>query len=458
VHNFHYKNGKLFCESIAVESLAQQAGTPLYIYSQKTLVDNIRRLETAMAPVNPHLCYAVKANASLGILSLMAQLGIGFDVVSIGELKKVKQAGGKTEQCVFAGVGKTEEEINAALELGIYAFNVESIPELERINRLAKKQNKKAPVAIRVNPNVDAKTHAKITTGTYENKFGIAFEEVISLYQKAHSKYKNLHLKGVQIHIGSQLTNVAPFAKAVKKMAPLVTLLRAEYGLEFFSIGGGLGIVYKQALESGSASWWHNEGKNFASPEKLAKALIPLLKPLTTSGVKVLMEPGRFVVGNAGILVTRVEYIKQTGKKNFVIVDAAMNDLIRPALYESYHQIVPLKKSRTEKTFKADVVGPICESGDRFCLNREISEVKEGDLLAIMSAGAYGMTMASNYNGRSIPAEVLVNDKEADYLRIRESIQTSWRYEGIPAWLIPEEKTLPPNKKTRTPRKKIENI
>jgi len=453
VHNFHYRSGKLYCESIPVESLAQQAGTPLYVYSQKTLVENIRRLETAMAPLNPHLCYAVKANASLGILSLMAQIGIGFDVVSIGELKKAKHAGGKTEQCVFAGVGKTEEEINAALGLGIYAFNVESIPELERINRLAKKQNKKAPVAIRVNPDVDAKTHAKITTGTYENKFGIAFEEVASLYQKAHSKYKNLHLKGIQIHIGSQLTNVAPFSKAVKKMAPLVTQLREEYGLEFFSIGGGLGIVYDQALESGIASWWHNEGKNFASPEKLAEALIPLLKPLTTSGVKILMEPGRFIVGNAGILVTRVEYIKKNEKKNFVIVDAAMNDLIRPALYESYHQIVPLKKSRTKRTFKADVVGPICESGDRFCLNREISEVKEGDLLAIMSAGAYGMTMASNYNGRPIPAEVLVNDKEADYLRIRESIQTSWRYEGIPKWLIPEEKKRPPNKGKRTSKK-----
>lgn len=453
VHNFHYRSGKLYCESIPVESLAQQAGTPLYVYSQKTLVENIRRLETAMAPLNPHLCYAVKANASLGILSLMAQIGIGFDVVSIEELKKTKHAGGKTEQCVFAGVGKTEEEINAALGLGIYAFNVESIPELERINRLAKKQNKKAPVAIRVNPDVDAKTHAKITTGTYENKFGIAFEEVASLYQKAHSKYKNLHLKGIQIHIGSQLTNVAPFSKAVKKMAPLVTQLREEYGLEFFSIGGGLGIVYDQALESGIASWWHNEGKNFASPEKLAEALIPLLKPLTISGVKILMEPGRFIVGNAGILVTRVEYIKKNEKKNFVIVDAAMNDLIRPALYESYHQIVPLKKSRTKRTFKADVVGPICESGDRFCLNREISEVKEGDLLAIMSAGAYGMTMASNYNGRPIPAEVLVNDKEADYLRIRESIQTSWRYEGIPKWLIPEGKKRPPNKGKRTSKK-----
>jgi diaminopimelate decarboxylase len=444
VHDFYYKGTKLYCESIAVEELVQKAGTPLYIYSQKTILENIRRLQTAMAPVEPHLCYAVKANASLGILRLMAQQGIGFDVVSSGELNKVKYAGGQTQLCVFAGVGKTEIEIDNALELGVYAFNVESIPELERINRLAKKKNKKAPVAIRVNPNVDAKTHAKITTGTYENKFGIAFEEVESLYQKAHFNYKNIHLKGVQIHIGSQLTTVSPFEKAMEKMAPLVASLKEKYGIEFFSIGGGLGIAYEQALESGSARWWQNEGKDFASPEKLADALIPFLKPLFTSGIKILMEPGRFIMGNAGILATRVEYVKQTGKKNFVIVDAAMNDLIRPALYESYHQIIPLEKTRVEKTFTADIVGPVCESADTFGLNREISQVKEGDLLAIMSAGAYGITMASNYNGRAIPAEILVNNTNADYLRTRESIQATWHCEGIPEWLLGNKEMLPP--------------
>ena len=451
MHDFHYKNGKLFCENVAVEDLVKQAGSPLYVYSQKTIVENVNRLEIALAPLDVTICYAMKANASLGILGLMACMELGFDVVSIGELRKVHFAGGDTKRCVFAGVGKTEAEITDALKLGIYSFNVESIPELERINRIAGKLHKKAPVAIRVNPNVNAETHAKITTGTYENKFGIAFEEVEALYRKAKRSYKNLHLKGVQMHIGSQLTDTMPFVKAVKKMLPLVETLRDKYGIEFFSLGGGIGIAYHDALESGSADWWQTKGKNFISPEKFAHALIPLLQPL---GLKILIEPGRFIVGNAGILVTRVEYVKQTSKKNFVVVDAAMNDLIRPALYDSYHQIVPLKQSRTQKTIKADIVGPICESGDCFSHDCTLAPVKEGDYLALMSAGAYGMTMACNYNGRPLPAEILVSGDQADYLRLRENIHTTWKYEGIPQWLLFEEEEQPEEKKEKKVPKK----
>jgi len=301
---------------------------------------------------------------------------------------------------------------------------------------VAARRRKIAPVAVRVNPNVDAKTHAKITTGTYANKFGIPYEEVEGVYARA-SRLKNIRLRGVQMHIGSQLTTVSPFEQAVKKVFPLVQRLSSKFNLEFFSLGGGLGIVYQNALLSGAADWWKGgPGKQILTPAKYAATLVPLLKPL---GLKILIEPGRFIVGNAGILVTRVEYVKQTGKKNFVIVDAAMNDLIRPAFYDSYHEIVPLQQrngnSRGEALVPSDVVGPICESGDFFCKDRPLPRVREGEHLALLSAGAYGFVMASNYNSRPQAAEVLVHCNKAALVRVRQPVEKIWETEKIPGWL-----------------------
>jgi diaminopimelate decarboxylase len=376
----------------------------------------------------------MKANSNVAVMRTLARLGSGFDVVSEGELRRVIAAGGDPKKCVFAGVGKTEGEIEFALRKGIYSFNVESEPELARINRVAARLKKIAPVAVRVNPNVDAGTHAKITTGTYENKFGIAFEEVDGVYARA-SKLKNLRLRGMQMHIGSQLTDVKPFEAAVRKVVPLAKTLSARYGFEFVSIGGGLGIMYKSALESAGRDWWQSsDAQNILTPKRYAETLVPLLKPLA---LRILVEPGRFIVGNAGILVTRVEYVKQTGKKNFVIVDAAMNDLIRPAFYDSYHEIVPIERRNGSANglVSSDVVGPICESGDYFAKERPLPKVGEGDYLALLSAGAYGFVMASNYNSRAFAAEVLVNGSKAALVRPRQKLEAIWAGEMVPAWL-----------------------
>jgi diaminopimelate decarboxylase len=433
MHHFRYQNNKLVCEGVSVQSLAEKFGTPLYVYSQATLTDHYQKLDTALAPLDHMICFAMKANSNLAVMRVLANLGSGFDLVSGGELQRVIAAGGDPRKCAFAGVGKTEEEIEFALRHGIYTFNAESEPELVRINKVAARLKKVAPVAVRVNPNVDAHTHAKITTGTYENKFGIQFEQVEGVYARA-SKLKNLRLRGLQMHIGSQLTSVNPYEQAVDKVLPMVKKLADKYNFEFFSIGGGLGIIYKPALASGSADWWQSsEAKGLLTPAKYAEKLVPRLKPL---GLKILIEPGRFIVGNAGILVTRVEYVKRTGKKNFVIVDAAMNDLIRPAFYDSYHEIVTLKQARNggSKTIPSDVVGPICESGDFFCKDRPLPKVDEGDYLALLSAGAYGFVMASNYNARALAAEVLVNGKNTAVVRERQKIKDIWRDEKIAPW------------------------
>jgi diaminopimelate decarboxylase len=328
--------------------------------------------------------------------------------------------------CSFAGVGKTRDEIEQALAAGVYVFNVESVAELECINRIAGEKKKVAPVAVRVNPNIDAGTHAKITTGTYENKFGIAFEEVSALYARA-SRLKNLRLRGVQMHIGSQITEIRPFILAVKKMIPLVEELKRKYRIEFFDIGGGIGIVYDPALASGPASWWKNQKKPPLTPEVYARHLVPLLRPL---GLRILIEPGRFMVGNAGALVTEVLYLKETGRKTFVIVDAGMNDLIRPAFYESYHEIIPLKQKRAGKLISTDVVGPVCESGDYFAKDRPLPAQKPGDRLALLSAGAYGFVMASNYNTRPRAAEVMVQGAKHRVVRRRESVTDLLRGES----------------------------
>ena len=420
MHDFRYVGKKLFCEGVAVETLAKKFGTPLYVYSQRTLTNHFQKLDQALAPLDHLVCFAMKSNSNLAVLRTLADLGGGFDIVSGGELQRVIAAGGDPRQCIFAGVGKTGAEIEFALRQNIYAFNVESEPELQRINRIAARLKKIAPVAVRVNPNVEAHTHAKITTGTYENKFGIAFEQVEGVYARA-AKLKNLRLRGLQMHIGSQLTTVTPFEQAVRKVLPLVAKLKAKHGLEFFSIGGGLGIVYDPALASGTAAWWQSAAaKNVLTPAKYAARLVPLLKPL---GMKILLEPGRFISGNAGILVTRVEYVKRTGKKNFLIVDAAMNDLIRPAFYDAYHEIVPADPQRRGADFirrrRADLrirrlflQGPsAAESWARAIASR------------LLSAGAYGLVMGSNYNARPLAAEVLVNGKKFAAVRERQAGQ-----------------------------------
>ena len=431
MHEFHYVGNRLHCENVSVDDLVKRYGTPLFIYSQKTLSDHFRRLDTALKPLDHMVCFAMKSNSNAAVLRTLSRLGGGFDVVSSGELLRVIDAGGDPKKCVFAGVGKTEEEITFALRKGIHAFNVESEPEMARINNIAGRLKKRASIAVRVNPNVDAKTHAKITTGTYENKFGIALEKVEGVYARA-SRLKHLRLRGLQMHIGSQLTEVTPFEQAVKKVVPVVDKLSRRYGFEFFSIGGGIGIVYDPALASGTPAFWSKgPGRRILTPEKYAAKLIPLLRPL---GLKILLEPGRFISGNAGILVTRVEYVKRTGKKNFVIVDAAMNDLIRPAFYDSYHEIVSIKR-KNGATISSDVVGPICESGDFFCKNRPLPRVGEGDHLALLSAGAYASVMASNYNSRSLAAEVIVHGRRSALVRARQPVRDIWKNESIPDWL-----------------------
>ena len=431
MHEFRYRSGRLCCEGVSVEMLARKFGTPLYVYSQGTLTHHVEKLTAALAPVAPLICYSVKSNSNRAILRLLAGLGAGFDVVSEGELRRVIAAGGDPRKCIFAGVGKTEAEIEYALRQGLYCFNAESEPELARINRVAARLHQVAPVAVRVNPNVAAGTHAKITTGTYENKFGIAFEQVEGVYARA-ARLRNLRLIGIQMHIGSQLTEVQPFAQAVRKIVPLARKLAARHPLEFFSLGGGMGVVYQPALNSGRQIWWKSApARGLLTPARYAEALVPLLKPL---GLRILIEPGRFIVGNAGILVTRVEYVKRTGRKNFVIVDAAMNDLIRPAFYDSYHEIVPLRR-KTGARVSSDVVGPICESGDFFAKDRPLPKVREGDYLALMSAGAYGSVMASNYNSRAFAAEVLVHGNGAALVRARQPLEDLWRLEQAAPWM-----------------------
>jgi diaminopimelate decarboxylase len=431
MHDFQYRGNQLFCEAVQLQSLVKRYGTPLFVYSQRTLSSHFQKLDSAMAPLDHLVCFAAKSNSNQSVLRLLAGLGSGFDIVSGGELQRIIAAGGDPRRCVFAGVGKTEEEIKFALRQGVYSFNAESEAELERIHQVAVRLKQIAPVALRVNPNVSAGTHHKITTGTYENKFGIAFEQVEAIYARA-AKLKHLRLRGLQMHIGSQITTAAPFEQAVRKVLPLLTKLKAKYGLEFFSIGGGLGIVYQPALASGPSTWWNSTAaNNILTPRKYAARLLPLLKPL---GLRILLEPGRFISGNSGMLITRIEYVKRTGVKNFLIVDAAMNDLIRPAFYDAYHEIVPLAR-KTGALIKSDVVGPICESGDYFCHDRPLPKVGQGDYLAVLSAGAYGSVMGSNYNSRPLAAEVLVNGKKSALVRERQPVEAIWAGEKSAPWL-----------------------
>lgn len=429
MHGFSYNNCSLFCEDVALQDLADEYGTPLYVYSGATILDHFKRLDAAMVGVDHEVAYAVKANSNLSVLRLLANHGAGFDIVSGGELFRVIKAGGDPAHCTFAGVGKTRDEIVYALEKGIYSFNVESEEELRYLNQVAGELGVIAPAAVRVNPNVDAKTHKYISTGKSENKFGVDFGVIADLYERAAKELPHIKLRGLQMHIGSQLTSISPFIEAVEKVIPLVTSLKEKHSIEFWSIGGGIGIIYQEALQSGSEEWWSAQPEETRplTVERYGKELVPRIKDL---GLKILLEPGRYIVGNAGVLLTKCLYEKKGSAKTFKIVDAGMNDLIRPALYEGHHQIVPLKQPSSETSIKVDVVGPICESGDFFCQDRELSDFQAGEHIALMSAGAYGFAMASNYNSRPLPAEILVEGKTATVIRKRQTLDDLIAGEG----------------------------
>jgi diaminopimelate decarboxylase len=432
MHSFRYRDGQLHCEDVDLGRVAEKFGTPLYVYSAGTILDHYRRLDTALAPLDHLIGYAVKANSNRAILKLLAGESAGFDIVSGGELYRVFAAGGDPARCTFAGVGKSREEIEYALEKRVYSFNVESEAELDYIDKIAGAKNLRAPIALRANPDVDPHTHDYISTGSHENKFGIALDRIAAVYKRA-AKMRNIDIVGVQMHIGSQITEAAPFADAIKKVVPIVRDLKSKYGIKFFSVGGGLGIVYESSFESGAKEWWDSRThkSKSLSIQQYVDAILPSLRELK---LKILLEPGRLLVGNAGVLLTRVRYIKRTGPKKFAIVDAGMNDLIRPALYHGYHEIVPVREMNNPGREKIDIVGPVCESGDFFALDREMPEVREGDLLAIMSAGAYGFVMASNYNSRPLPAEAIVRRDKFALIRKRQPIEDLVRDEIDAQW------------------------
>jgi len=417
MHFFNYKGTELFAEDVPVRTLAEKYGTPLYIYSHKTLVRHFRAYDEAYRDFPHIVCYAMKANSNGAVLRLLAKSGCGADIVSGGELFRALKAGIPADKIVYAGVGKTEEEIRSALKAKILMFNVESEDELREIDRVAGKMRTKAPVALRVNPDIDAKTHPYISTGMREHKFGISIDNALEDYGLA-ARLKNIRVIGVQKHIGSQITKISPFVDALERILVLLDELnRQKFDIRYLDIGGGLGITY--AAEKPPA------------PADIAAKLLPLINGRK---ITLVMEPGRSIVGNAGILVTKVLYLKKGEGKEFVIVDAGMNDLMRPSLYDAYHRILPVAKKR-RNTIMADVVGPICETGDFLAKGRRLDKVKKGEYLSVMSAGAYGMSMSSNYNSRPSVAEVLVNGKTHSLIRKRGSYEDLVSNEDIPGYL-----------------------
>jgi len=410
---FNYQGNRLFVEEVAVEEIISQYGSPCYIYSRATFERHWNAFDQAFGN-HPHLiCYAVKANSNIAILNILARLGSGFDIVSVGELERVLAAGGDPQKIVFSGVGKREDEIIAALKTGIRCFNIEVSAELDRINQLAGEMGVVAAVSFRVNPDVDAQTHPYISTGLKENKFGIDIQQALIEFRRA-AKMEHIKIIGIDCHIGSQLTDTAPFIAALEKVLAVVNTLKQE-GIELhhLDLGGGLGIRYQ------------NE-----QPPEPAEYVTAILQRLGNSNYEIALEPGRAIAGNAGILVTRVEYLKPTEHKNFAIVDAAMNDLVRPSLYSAWQDIVPVNKENSvaEKTW--DIVGPVCETGDFLGKDRSLS-LSQGDLLAIRSSGAYGFTMSSNYNSRPRVAEVMVDGSNFHLIRERESIPQLWNGEKL---------------------------
>jgi diaminopimelate decarboxylase len=418
MHDFQYKNGELYCEGVPVKTVAQRVGTPFYLYSSRTLMNHFRAFDNAFAGV-PHLiCFALKANSNSAVLRLLSRECAGADMVSGGELFRALRAGVDPNKIVFAGVGKRRDEIEYALKVGILMFNVESGEELQAINQSAKEMRSKASIELRVNPNIDPKTHAYISTGLKENKFGIPIEQALEYYQTAKN-LPHVEIIGVHQHIGSQITEVQPFVDALEKLLGFVKELRsAGIDIQYINIGGGLGITYKDETPP--------------LPADMAKAIRPLLKDCRCT---IVMEPGRAIVGNAGILVTSALYRKNAGEKHFLIVDAGMNDLIRPSLYEAYHDIRPVIEPVSGEKTVTDVVGPICESGDFLAKDREMAAVKQGDLIAVMGAGAYGFSMASTYNSRPRIPEVMVKENEYYIVRERETYNDLIKGEKVPRWL-----------------------
>ncbi len=418
MHDFQYRQGEFYCEDVPLSRIAKEVGTPFYVYSHATLVRHFRALDSAFQSVPHIIAFAMKANSNLAILRLMAREGSGADIVSGGELYRALKAGVPPSKIVFAGVGKNREEIRYALKSGILMFNVESSDELRAIDDVAAEMRTKARVALRVNPDVDPKTHPYISTGMKKSKFGISADRALEEFKLA-SSLKHIDVAGVHKHIGSQLTEIAPFVDALKKVLELVEQLKEQgIGIRYINVGGGLGITYSDETPP--------------EPKDLAAAISPLLRDLKCT---VIMEPGRVIVGNAGALVTKVLYQKTSDVKRFVIVDAAMNDLIRPSLYGAFHDIKPVRETPAAKLVTVDVVGPVCESGDFLAKDRAMPEVKAGDLLAVMSAGAYGFVMASNYNSRPRVPEILVRGKEIHVIRERESLADLIRGETIPTFL-----------------------
>ena len=411
---FTYRDQRLHAEEVPLARIAETFGTPCYVYSRTAIATAYQAYDKALVRRDHLICYAVKANSSLAVLNVLAQLGSGFDIVSGGELERVIKAGGDPRKTVFSGVGKSEAEMRAALSAGILCFNVESESELKRLNRIAGELGKTAPVSLRVNPDVDANTHPYIATGLKESKFGVTLEDALTLYRSA-AGMANLHITGIDCHIGSQLTDIPPFIAALQKLLALVDHLAAEHiDIAHIDIGGGLGIRYRDEV-----------------PPPVIDYIQALTACLGNHKQKILFEPGRSLVGNTGILLARVEYLKHGTHRNFAILDAAMNDLMRPALYDAWHDIQPVQPRRTPGR-RYEVVGPVCESGDFLGHDRELSLV-EGDLVAVMSAGAYGMTMSSNYNTRPRAAEVMVSGSDMHLIRARESV----------AQLIAPERLLP---------------
>ena len=398
---FHYKNDILHAEDVSLESIAEKFGTPCYVYSRSALASAFRAYSDAFSSRSHLVCYAVKANSNIALLNLFAEMGGGFDIVSVGELDRVLKAGGDPGKTVFSGVGKREDEMEAALHAGILCFNVESEPELIRLNRVAGSMGKKARISFRVNPDVDARTHPYISTGLRQNKFGIPYDDALRLYIDAKSM-ENIEISGIDCHIGSQLTEVSPFVAALEKILLLVDELEKNgIFLSHIDLGGGLGIRY-----------------SIENPPEISEYAEAVLERLQGRPERLIFEPGRFMVGNAGLLLTRIEYLKHGEEKNFAIVDCAMNDLMRPALYDAYHEIVEVRKAEGEgEAF--EVVGPVCETGDFLGHERRLA-AKEGDLLAILSAGAYGMSMSSNYNSRPRACEIMVDGGNAHLIRERE--------------------------------------
>jgi len=412
VNAFNFKDNTLHAEHVALNQIAENYGTPCYVYSKSALTQAFERFDAGFKGTNHLVCFAVKSNPSLAILNLFAKLGAGFDIVSGGELARVIAAGGDPSKVVFSGVGKTADEMRAALEAGIFCFNVESASELVRLNDIAGYMGKVAPVSLRVNPNVDAKTHPYISTGLKNNKFGVAYEDALDIYLQA-AAMPNIAIHGVDCHIGSQITELSPFMDAFDRVLALVdALAKNNIHIQHIDLGGGIGICYSDE-----------------TPPEFSDYAKAMLTKLGKRDIKLVFEPGRALVGNAGVLLTKVEYLKHTETKNFAIVDAAMNDLMRPALYDAYHAIEAVKP-RVANTHNYEIVGPVCESGDFLGHDRELA-LAEGDLLAIMSAGAYGMSMSSNYNTRPRAAEVMVDGDKSIVIRQREKVQDLFALESI---------------------------